>query len=120
MTAVYVPGDASGSGFVSALIGDHGIEYQSGTWSGDWQTESSNFREADNLVRRLEEMVASGRAAGQEVFLFTDNLMFESCFYKGHSVLEKLPDIIFWLHRAQGDAGLQLHMIHVAGTRIKM
>ena len=119
MAAFYVPGDASGSGFGSAVIGDHGIEYQSGTWSGDWRTESSNFREADNLVRRLEAMVASGRAAGQQVFLFTDNLVFESCFYKGHSVSEKLSDIIFRLHKAQRDGGLQLHVIHVAGTRMK-
>ena len=119
MAAFYVPGDASGSGFGSAVIGEHGIEYQSGTWSGDWRGESSNFREADNLVRRLEEMVASGTASSQEVFLFTDNLVFESCYYKGHSVSEKLSDIIFRLHKAQRDGGLQLHVIHVAGTRMK-
>ena len=72
---VYVPRDASGSGFGLAVIGNHGIEYQSGTWSGDWQSKSSNFREADNLVRWLEEMVASRKATGQEVFLFTANLV---------------------------------------------
>ena len=101
------------------MIGNHGIEYQSGTWSGDWQAKSSNFRETDNLVRRLEEMVASGRAAGQEVFLFTGNLVFESFFYKGYSVLEKLSDVIFWLHKAHRDGGPQLHVIHVTGTQMK-
>ena len=64
-------------------------------------------------------MVASGRAAGQEAFLFTDNLVFESCFYKGHSVLEKLSDVIFWIHKAHRDGCLQLHVIHVAGTQMK-
>ena len=48
--AFYMPGDASGSGFGSALIRDKSLVYEAGTWSGDWRAESSNFREADNLV----------------------------------------------------------------------
>ena len=50
MLVFYVPGDASGLGFGSAVIDAKGIRYQAETWSGDWRDESSNFREADNLV----------------------------------------------------------------------
>ena len=65
MVVFFVPGDNSGSGFGSAVIGNQGIEYPSGTWADDWRKESSNFREADNLVRQLEEMVFSKRARGE-------------------------------------------------------
>ena len=57
MMAFYMPGDASGSGFGSAIIKDKVILYQAGTWTSDWRVESSNYREADNLVLRLEVMV---------------------------------------------------------------
>ena len=45
--------------------------------------------------------------------------MFENCFYKGHSVSERLSDIILRLHVAQRNGMLRLHVIHVAGTRMK-
>ena len=60
----YLPGDASGSGFGSALIGEEGIEYEAGTWDQAWREESSNFREADNLVCRIEALVGEGRLGG--------------------------------------------------------
>ena len=119
MLAFYVPGDASGSGFGSAVIDARGIRYQAGTWSGDWRAESSNFREADNLVLRLEQLGREGLVQGHEIFLFTDNFVFEACYYKGHSASEKLSDIMFRLHKAERDAGFKLHVIHVAGTRMK-
>jgi len=100
MLAFYVPGDASGSGFGSAIIGDDGTNYQSGTWSGDWAAESSNFREAEKLVLRLEGLVRDGTVKGHEVFMFTDNSVFESSYYRGHSSSKKLSDITFRLHRA--------------------
>ena len=71
MMAFYMPGDASRSGFESAIINDTGIQYQAGTWTGDWRAESSNYREADNLVLRLEAMVEEGNGAGHELFMFT-------------------------------------------------
>ena len=61
MTAFYLPGDASGSGFGSALIGPAGrVIYESGVWTEEYREESSNFREADNLVLRVEELVKGG------------------------------------------------------------
>ena len=119
MMAFYMQGDACRSGFGSAIIKDKVIRYQAGTWTGDWRAESSNYREADNLVLRLEAMVEEGRAAGHEVFMFTDNYVFMSCYYKGHLVSEKLPDIIFRLHKVERDGDFRLHVIHMAGTRMK-
>ena len=95
MLAFYVPGDATGSGFGSAVIDTKGIRYQAGTWSGDWRAESSNFREADNLVLRLEQIGREGLVQGHEIFMFTNNFVFEACYYKGHSASEKLSDIMF-------------------------
>ena len=118
--AFYVPGDASGAGFGSAIIKDGEIKYQCGAWKDQWRKESSNFREASNLVMRIEELVLGREAAGQEVFLFTDNMVFESTFYKGHSkTSSKLSGIILRLRKAERDGGLVLHVIHVAGTRMK-
>ena len=119
MMAFYMPGDASGSGFGSAIIDKGGIQYEAGTWTGDWRAGSSNYQEADNLVLRLEALVMEGRASGHEIFIFTDNLVFEACYYKGHSASKKLSDIIFRLHKAERAGDFKLHVIHVAGTRMK-
>ena len=72
LVALYLPGDASGSGFGSVVINKEGIIYQSGTWAQDWREESSNFRESDNLVMRIETLVKNGTATNHEVFVFTD------------------------------------------------
>ena len=66
--AFYMPGDASGAWFGSAFIGDDGLLYEAGTWSGDWRAESSNFREADNLVTRVEALILDGAIVGHELF----------------------------------------------------
>ena len=70
---------------------------------------------------RLEGLVRDGTVKGHEVFMFTDNSVFESSYYRGHSTSKKLLDITFWLHRAvrMGVGGFKLHVIHVAGTRMK-
>ena len=111
-----MPGDASGS---SAAIDSKGIRYQSGTWSGDWRKESSNFREADNLVLWLEGMAKVDKVARQEICMFPDSMLFEACYYKGHSESKKLSDIIFCLHKAEREGRFKLYAIHVAGTRMK-
>ena len=117
--AFYMTGNASGAGFGSALIGDDGPLYKAGTWSGDWRAESSNFREADNLVTRVVLIVLDGAIVGHELFMFTDNLVFEMGYYKFHLLLKKLCDILFRLHKAERDGGFKIHLIHVAGTRMK-
>ena len=46
-------------------------------------------------------MVKNDKVSGHEFFMFTDNLVFENYYYRGHSESEKLSDTIFRL-RAQG------------------
>ena len=67
----------------------------------------------------LEKLGRDGLVQGHEIFMFTDNLVFEAWYYKGHSASEKLSDIVFRLHKAERDTGSKLHVIHVAGTRMK-
>ena len=67
----------------------------------------------------VKATVDEGNAAGHELFMFTDNYMFEAYFYKGHSALEKLLDIIFYPHKTERDGELKLHIIHVTGTIMK-
>ena len=117
--AYYMPGDASGKGFGSALIGPDRITYHAGTWAKEWRDESSNFREADNLVLKVEDLVKEGTMQDQELFLFTDNWVFENCYYKGHSASKKLSDVILRLYLAQRNGRLRLHVTHVTGTRMK-
>ena len=51
--------------------------------------------------------------------MFTDNLVFEACYYKGHSASKKLSDIMFHPHKAKRDAGFKVHAVCVSGTRMK-
>ena len=93
-------GDASGAGFVSALIKEVGILYESITWTQNWKEESLNFREADNLMTKIKSLVAAGKIRGQEVFLFIDNSAFELTYYQAYSTSWKLLDIILQLYQA--------------------
>ena len=45
--------------------------------------------------------------------------VFKACYYKGHSASEKLSYIIFRLHKVERDRKFKLHVIHMAGTRMK-
>ena len=96
-----------------------GILYESSTWVEDWREESLNFREADNLVRRLEELVSQGLVNGCEVFMFTDNSTFQSTYYKDYSTSRKLSGIILRLYEAVKAGDLILHVIHVPDMRMK-
>ena len=119
LVALHLPGDASGQGFGSALITLTGIEYESGTWEVVWSEKSSNFREADNLVRKIEDLVERG-LRGAEIFIYTDNFVFESVYYKGYSKSsEDLSDVILRLYQAARKGDLILHVIWIAGTRMK-
>ena len=70
------------------------IIYESGTWRSEWAEESSNFREVNNLVTKIESLVREGKVQGQEVFLFTDNSTFKSTYCRGYSMSWKLSAII--------------------------
>jgi hypothetical protein len=77
-------GDASHNGFgFNIQIGDC-IMYRIGQWCNESLEKSSNYRELLDLVIRLEELVGDGTLKNCEVFLFTDNSMAESVYYKGN------------------------------------
>ena len=45
--------------------------------------------------------------------------MFEVCLYKGHSNSRKINELVLSLRLVDTETGLILHLINVAGTRMK-
>ena len=114
-------GDASGVGFGSSFESKGGISYRLGIWGKDVGGESSNFRELSNLVDALyhrsnNEDCTSTK--GSEIFLFTDNAVAEGAFYKGTSSSKKLFNLVLKLRLLEMQAGMRIHIIHIAGTRM--
>ena len=113
-------GDASGAGFGSALWDNECVEYEAGNWKQHWEEESSNFREASNLTARIEKLGNDGMLHDKELFVFTDNSSYEGTFYKGHSKTSaKLTELIRRLRVLERKFGCIIHVIHIAGTRMK-
>ena len=67
------------------LWGQWKLISESGEFTSLYQGISSNFQEGDNLTIRIKESVESGELKGVELCALTDNLVFESVFYKGTS-----------------------------------
>jgi hypothetical protein len=97
----------------------YGIDYESGAWNLEWCQNSSNCREAENLVDRLERLVLVRSLDDHKVFLITDNSLFEGAYYKGHIPSWHLSEIVFGVHKAERDEGFLLHVIHISGKRMK-
>ena len=132
--ALFVIGDASGKARGAVVVTQYGLDYKSAVWSQVWRQKSSNVREAENLMdrlerlagdvgqnvaERLEELNTAGALADHEVFVLTDNSAFEGAYYKGHSTSKDLSDIVFRLYKAQRDGGMILHVLHISGKRMK-
>ena len=112
-------GDASGTGFGSSWTSStNKISYRYGVWGSEDREQSSNYRELNNLVQTLEHMSSTGELFGSELFIFTDNVVAESAFYKGNSSSKMLFDLILRLTILQSSSKVKLHIIHVAGTRM--
>jgi hypothetical protein len=81
--------------------------------------ESSNFREAANLVIRLKRMLKSGELKkGTEVFVFTDNQVAESTYFRGSAKNSKLHQLILGLRKLEMEGQLIIHFVWMAGTRM--
>ena len=119
LSAFYLVGDASGKGFGTAVWDEAEVVYEAGSWNVCHEEESSNWREATNLTRKVEELAAMGKLEGKELWIFTDNSTYEGAFYKGYSDSPKLTAIIFRLRKVERVTGCILHVIHIAGTRMK-
>lgn len=118
MSASYGFGDASGSGLGSSTISGTTLSVTQGVWSRREANESSNFRELANLIRTLEEGLATGQLLNTEFFLFTDNTTAESVYYNGTSKSKRLFDLALKLRLLEMKGDFQFHFIHVAGSRM--
>ena len=117
----YLMGDASGDGFGNANWDSDKVEYEAGNWSEKWKWKSSNFRESNNLVTKVEALARDGKLDGKELFIFTDNTTFEGTFYQGHSRTSKdITELILRLRVVERKTGALIHVIHIAGSRMKM
>ena len=120
--AYYMVGDASGAGFGSSSWqqGLEDVHANFGKWMEDvTDRESSNFREAANLVIRLKRMLKDGALTeGMEVFVFTDNQVAESTYFKGSSKNSKLHQLILRLRKLEMAGKLIIHFIWIPGTRM--
>jgi len=69
-------------------------------------------------VDAISEWVMSETSPGLELFLFTDNLVAESAFYRGTSSNPLLFNLIIHLKKLELQYSLNLHTVHIAGTRM--
>jgi len=85
-------------------------------WKVQWRKESSNVREAENLTDHVERLSEESKLFEHEVFVLTVNSAFEEAYYKGHSPSAMS---LFRLHKAERDGEFILHVLHIAGKRMK-
>ena len=83
---VYSCVDTSGSGFGSTLLLKGKIHYRIGTWSSTEDSNSSNWREFENLVCEVDQ-------AGVKSWIV------EAVLHKGNSSSEKLFELIVRLRK---------------------
>ena len=69
-------------------------------------------------MESLEEEAQSGHLDESEVFMFTDNSTVEACSVIGSSSSPKLLDLVIRLRALTTKFGLEIHVFHVAGTRM--
>jgi hypothetical protein len=95
-----------------------GIRRRVGVWGSDDESESSNFKEFQNVVESIEHEVNSGNLDGSLLFFFTDNSTVESALYKGNTSSRKLFELVVRFRKLQMRTGLQFIVSHVAGRRM--
>jgi len=120
VSLVYGFGDASGSGFGSAIqLANGDIFYRSGLWSGPIaQESSSNYRELRNLVEAVEHAGKLNLLKGCQLMLFTDNTTAERAFHKGGSASPLLHKLILRLRKLELSLGIELMVVHVSGKQM--
>jgi hypothetical protein len=66
----YGLGDASGKGFGSSIFWGSKVIWRSGQWKKSFESESSNWREFENIVKALEEYYNDHADASLKIFMF--------------------------------------------------
>jgi hypothetical protein len=104
-------GDASGKGFGSTITVNGTILWRAGQWKPSYEEESSNLRELENIVRALEEHYEETGEGDVELFMFTDNFVTESAFFKGTSSSPELFELVLRLRLLEMHAGWKLCVV---------
>jgi hypothetical protein len=82
--------------------------------------QSSNFREAYNLVLGIEKMFEDGQLTpGTELFVFTDNSASERAFDKVTSKSKVLHELVLRLRNLQMKGKLFINFVWISGNRMK-
>jgi hypothetical protein len=121
MKVIYGFGDASGNGFGSSIhLPSVEVVWRSGMWNRTMVEEhNSNFFELANLIMALEDLQVKGGLVGHEIFMFTDNTTAEAAHFNGTTKHGKqLFDLMLRLRKLEMNGECQVHLIHVAGTRM--
>ena len=83
-----------------------------------YQGKYSNYREWENLTAIIERNLSEGELNNAKLFVFTENLVFESMFYKGTLKITLFFGIVLHFHQVQMKGELILHIIHIVGTHM--
>lgn len=119
--AIFIYGDASKRGFGTSIWtqGSGDVKIEEGLWNLRFREKSSNWREMCNLALALERLLISGQVEeGSEIFLFTDNSVTESAFYRGTSSSKELNDLVLRMRALEMRYSLFLRIVWVAGKRM--
>jgi hypothetical protein len=73
-----------------------------------------NYKELRNLVDTISEESAAGRLRDCKLFIFTDNLTAEGCFYQGISSSPHLHALFLELQTLEMTYGMTVHIIHIS------
>jgi hypothetical protein len=94
-------GDTSVEGFGSIILLYGDVEWESGSWKEFYKTPSSNRREFENLVQRLETFAQFHLGADIEVLMCTENYDTECAYFRGTSSSPILFDSVLQLRKLE-------------------
>ncbi len=120
MVVRYGFGDASGVGYgLSIYIEGRGILWETGLWEWSIKEESSsNYKKLRNIVDALQKYAQDGWLQFTEIWMFTDNSVAESAYFRGTSKSRQLFELVLQLRKLEMAAECRIFLIHVAGTRM--
>jgi hypothetical protein len=101
LTAYYGFGDTLSSGFGATVERPDGLNRRFGLWGRDEEDQSLNYQELRNLVETVEEEAHSGYLLDEELWILTNKLTAESCFFKGGSSSKLLHKLVLHLRKVE-------------------
>jgi hypothetical protein len=111
--------DASGGGLGSTItMPGIGIRCRVGVWGKDDESNSSNFKEFENVVQTIEQESRSGLLKGPSLYLFTDNSTVEGALFKGNTPSRKIFHLIMRFRKVQMLCDAEIIVLHVSGKRM--